>query len=210
MKSNLLPIAKEGWSYLGYSALIFVIASVADCELFQSLSVLSAVFFIYVFRNPERELPRFEQSSVISPVDGRILSVDEINEGIYAYKITVNSNFTDVAVLRSPVSGKIKSVSSFNGSALGKDSELSTKLNEKTDIVFEDADKNSLKVLHMVKQSFDGIKVDAQPEQSMIQSSRYGVMLNGITTIYLPQNFRLNVSNSDEIKSGETLIGYFS
>ena len=210
MKSNLLPIAKEGWLYIGYSLLAFIIFAILDLELFELLAFLFAIFFIFVFRNPERELPRFEKNSVISPVDGTVLAIDEIDDTEYAYKVTVDNSYLDVSILRSPVSGIIYSVKQENGSRLGENSLLSEKLNENASIVFEDVNSNKLKVSHRLKHSFNGIKIDSIKSQNMLQTSRYGVMVNGVTAIYLPQNFRLNITVGNELKASESLVGYFS
>jgi phosphatidylserine decarboxylase len=68
---------------------------------------------------------------------------------------------------------------------------------------------NKIKVLHKLKQSFKSIDIDIQESQSLMQGARYGLMVNGITTIYLPHNFRLNVGIGSELVASETLIGYF-
>lgn len=47
-------------------------------------------------------------------------------------------------------------------------------------------------------------------KESLKQASRYGFISNATTTIYLPQNFRVNVAVGSELKGSETLIGYFS
>ena len=210
MRNNLLPIAKEGWKYIAYSFAAFIIFAVVDLELLSGLAFVLSAFFIFVYRNPERELPRFEQNSVVCPVDGTILSIDEIDGKDYAYKVTIDSNYLDVPVLRSPISGSVVSLDKSHGTRLGLDSTLANKLNESVNIVFEDNNSNKLKVSHKLKQSLDGIQIDSFKSQNMLQTSRYGVMINGITTIYLPQNFRLNISVANEVKASETLVGYFS
>jgi len=35
-------------------------------------------------------------------------------------------------------------------------------------------------------------------------------MMSGISELYLPKNFRLNISQGDEVKASQTLLGYFS
>jgi len=210
MKSNLLPIAKEGWNYIGYSLLATVIFTTLDLGILAFFALVLAIFFIFVFRNPERELPRFEVNSVICPVDGTVLAIDEIDDAEYAYKVTIDNSYLDVSLLRAPVSGTVYSMYKENGTRLNLDSSLSEKLNENATIVFEDSNSNRLKVSHMLKQSFSGIEIDSIKSQSMLQTSRYGVMVNGMTTIYLPQNFRLNIAVANELKASQSLIGYFS
>ena len=210
MNFKLFPVAKEGWRYIGYSFLLFVVLSVLDLEFLAFFLFLLTLFFIFLFRNPERELPRFEKNSVISPVDGTVISIDELNNSEYAYKITVDSSYLDVSILRSPVSGSVYSIDKVHGTRLDINNQLAGKLNENVEVVFEDSNSNKLKVSHLLKQSIDGIKTDIINSQNTTQTSRYGVMINGLITIYLPSNFRLNISVGNEIKGAETLVGYFS
>ena len=210
MNFKLFPVAKEGWQYIGFSFLLSVVFTVLNLSILAFLLFIITLFFIYLFRNPERELPRFERNSVISPVDGTVLSIDELNNSDYAYKVTIDSSYMDVSILRSPVSGSVYSIDKKFGTRLDSDNKLANKLNEKMEIVFEDSDSNKLKVFHSLKQSVDNINADIISSQNLTQTSRYGVMLNGLTSIYLPRNFRLNVSVESEIKGAETLIGYFS
>jgi len=209
-KNNLLPISKEGLVYVGYSVLLFLIFSIFDLEVFELLSFLAIIGFIFIFRNPERVTPFFHEKSVVSPVDGTVVSIEELTDSTYAYKVEVDSNYFDVSVLRVPFTSKLKSMVLNKGARLSKDNQLSKKINESADIIFKDANDNNIKVIHIVKQSIVGIKIDAIKSQKFMQGSRYGVMLNGITTIYLPQNIRLNIAVGDDVSGCETLLGYFS
>lgn len=210
MKSNLLPIAKEGFSYLGYIFLSFIVFSILDLDFLQLISIVIFFFVGFIFRNPEREITRFEAGSVLSPVDGKVTAIENLDNSEYAYKVTIESNLSDVAIIRTPIDGTVNSIKKLSGTRLNSNNPLSSKLNEETIIVFENSDSNSLKVSHRLKRSCFGIKTDLRNNQNVLQSSRYGVMVNGITTIYLPQNFRLNVTISSEVHSSESLIGYFS
>ncbi|MCK4737887.1 MAG: phosphatidylserine decarboxylase, partial [Sulfurimonas sp.] len=89
-------------------------------------------------------------------------------------------------------------------------SSLSKKINENSELIFIDKNSNTAKVSHRVKQSFMGINIKAREFQNFNQGSRYGVMVNGVTTLYLPQNFRLNISVGSELVASETLVGYFT
>jgi len=67
-----------------------------------------------------------------------------------------------------------------------------------------------LKITHRLKQSFSPLFIEAIESHNLQQIARYGLMINGITSIYFPDNFRLNVNVGDELKASESLIGYFS
>jgi phosphatidylserine decarboxylase len=210
MKSNLFVVAKEGWKFIGYAVVAVFIFSILDLGLLEFFSFMAIVFFIFVFRNPEREAPPFQSDSVVSPVDGVVLSMEELTNSEYAYKITIDSNYLNVSLLRAPLSASIKSLNIKKGARLQKNSELLKKINSQTEIVFEDYQANKLKVKHILKRSFDETRLDLIENQELRQGERYGVMLNGMTVIYLPQNFRLNITVGNELKASQSLIGYFS
>jgi len=209
-KNNLLPVSKEGLAYVGCSLLLFLIFSIFDLEVLELLSFLVIIGFIFIFRNPERVTPFFHENSVVSPVDGTVVAIEELSDSTYAYKVEVNSNYLDVGVLRVPFTSKLKSIVLNKGARLSKNSKLSKKINENAEIIFKDGNGNNVKVTHMLKQSILGIKLDAIKSQKFMQGSRYGVMLNGVTTIYLPQNIRINIAVGDDVSGCETLLGYFS
>jgi len=210
MSNNLLPIAKEGFNRIGVAFLVFIFFSIFDFKFLGFISFITVLALIFIYRNPERMSPILEVKSVVSPVDGTVISIEELENSEYAYKIEIDSNYFDVSLLRSPLSAAVKSVELMRGARLSKDSPLAKELNERVEIVFEDSFENSVKIKHMLKQSFDRIKVDLNTKQNTIQGARYGLMINGITTIYLPQNFRVNLSIGQEVNASQSLVGYFS
>ncbi|MCK9491415.1 MAG: phosphatidylserine decarboxylase [Sulfurimonas sp.] len=210
MNNNLLPIAKEGFNRIGFTFLAFVFFTIFDFDFFEFLSFVMVLFLLLVYRNPERMSPILEVKSVVSPVDGTVIAIEELDDSEYAYKVEINSSYFDVSLLRIPLSAIVKSLDIKRGARLSKDSPLSKDLNERVEIVFEDSFKNTIKVKHMLKQSFDTIKVDLNTKQNTLQGARYGLMINGITTIYLPHNFRVNLSIGQEVDASQSLVGYFS
>jgi phosphatidylserine decarboxylase len=210
MNNNLLPIAKEGFSRIGFTILAFIIFAILDLELLEFLSFLTLLFFIYVYRNPERMIPNFEMMSVVSPVDGVLLSIEELENEEYAYKLEINSSYLNVSLLRTPISSCVENIDIKHGARLSQTSSLSRDINERVELIFQDTHENKIKISHMLKQSFDDIKLDVITKQNLVQGSRYGLMVNGITTIYLPQNFRVNVSIGQELNASQSLVGYFS
>lgn len=214
MRSNLLPIAKEGWSYLGGAFIAMLIFTLLGFTFLEFFAFLAILFFIFVFRNPERETMLYQQGSVVSPVDGTILSIEEIDskEGCdFAYKVEIDSNYLNVSLLRSPFAAVARSVSLQRGARLSHSASLSNCLNENAVLLFEDRDsKNSIKIVHVLKESFKSIELDVVDLQQLQQGARYGFMFNGVTTLYLPSNFRLNISLGSEVKASESLLGYFT
>jgi len=210
MKNNLFPIAKEGWKYIAYSIASFIVFAILDLEFFELLSFVIVLLFIAVFRNPERDLPTFEENSVLCPVDGKVIAIDELSDSEYAYKVTINSAYKDVGILRSPLSSQVTDIKKVHGTRLSMEDSLSSKINENVSIIFQDTNENNIKVTHSLKQSFVPISLDITISKNLLQSSRYGLMIDGITEIYLPHNFRLSLIMGEETTASESLVGYFS
>lgn len=210
MKSNLLPISSAGFKYIGYTALAFIILVIFNLDFLAFISFILLLLLAFVYRNPERDILSFEPNSILSPVDGRVISIEDIQDSKYAFKIEVESNYLDVGVLRAPLNATLESVKMKRGARLSDSSLLNKKINENVELTFIDSNSNSIKLKHQLERSFDSLHIDLTTSENIRQSSRYGVMINGITTLYLPHSFRVNVALGSELKGSETLIGYFS
>jgi phosphatidylserine decarboxylase len=77
---------------------------------FAAVPLLLAVFFLWFFRDPRREVPS-EPGLIVSPADGKVtdISPTQLN-GKPCTRISVFLNVFDVHVNRSPISGVIKEV----------------------------------------------------------------------------------------------------
>jgi len=210
MKNNLFLISKNGVPYIGYSFLLFLVFSFLDLELFATFSFLFIIFFIFVFRNPERPLLFYQKNSFRAPCDGVVTAIEQLQNSEYAYKIDIESNYFNVGILRVPMNSKVESIELKRGTRTSKKSKLFDDLNEYVTLMLVDEADNEVKVIHKLKQSFAPVAVDLTVGKEIVQTARYGHMLNGVTSIYFKQNFRINLNIGQEIKASETLIGFFS
>lgn len=208
MKNNLLPLAKEGWSYVAYSFIAFLVLGFLDLEFLQFFSFLAILLFLYIFRNPEREVPSFEKGGIVSPVDGVITSIQELHDSNFSYKISIESSYFNVSILRTPIESNLKSINLLRGAKLSKLSKLRDKLNENVEFVFEDSNSNKIKVTHQNVLGFSDIKFDAFVSKRLVQGSRYGLMTKGITNVYFPKNTKLDVVVGMELKACESIMAY--
>jgi phosphatidylserine decarboxylase len=169
------------------------------------------MFFIFIYRNPERESIFYKEDSVICPSDGRVIAIDELKDNSeYTYKITIDNTYLDVSLLRVPFTSIVSFFKNEKGARVSSKSSLFSKINENSEIIFQDTKKNKLKIIHTLKQSVTPLDINIMNNKELLQGSRYGIMLNGITSIYLPQNFRVNLSVGAEVKASKTLVGYFT
>jgi phosphatidylserine decarboxylase len=112
-KTIFVPIHPAGHpfiliSFVSTAVLIFFVGQIAGF-----FGIIFSVWCVYFFRNPVRYTPQ-HNSLVISPADGRILSINKNKppeslglEGNDYTKISIFMNVFDVHVNRAPMSGKV-------------------------------------------------------------------------------------------------------
>lgn len=207
MKSNLLPIAKESSKYIFTSGVVFLLAWILGFGKIAFLAFLISIFFLYVFRNPEREINPYEQGSIISPVDGVVVDIEEILDSD-EYRVDIESSYFDVALLRVPFNATLESLEHIKGARLDSNAKDFYKLNEYATLNFRLDDLKQIKVIHRVKNSFAPLSLDLRVNQKLLCGSRYGYMLNGLTSIYTPRDSRLNIELGSRVEASSTIIGY--
>src|SRR5436190_946865 len=94
---------------------------------------LLAVFCLYFFRDPERDIP--SGPVAVSPADGKVVAVKP--ERAKLTRISIFLNIFDVHVNRTPISGKITAVKYHKGRFLVASREAASSLNEQNTVTVE-------------------------------------------------------------------------
>lgn len=209
MENNLFILHKHSFKYIAYAFVAFLVLSMLDLELLAIAAFVFMLFSAYIFRNPEKSFSSHEENALLSPVDGKLLSIQEIEDDTYGYKIEVESGYRDVSILRVPFNATVQKIELFKGTRVSKKSKLFEALNEYAVIELADEQENKIKLIHRLERSFAPLYIDIIEGEKVHKASRYGVMLNGVTTIYLPKAFKLNVNVGNQLSGSETLLGYF-
>ena len=204
-------IAKDGFKCIAAAAALMLFFMAVDADLLSFLSSLLLLAAILAFRNPERTIPHFQEDSIVSVADGVIKSIETIEDekGESSYKIVIKSGLLDTSVLRVPFSCNVSGIEFLYGARLNTLTPLSDSLNEQCRIFFGKG-KKQVRVLHKLQLSSVGIKNYLSEQNSVVQGMRYGLMVNGKTTLILPVNSRVAVKVGEKVRAGETLIGFFS
>ena len=210
MGNNLMILHQHSLKYIAYSFVAFVVLLMLDLELLSLVAFIFMAFSAYVFRNPEKLFLSHEQNSVTFPVDGTIISVEEIKDSEYAYKVDVKSSYFDISFLRTPFDAKVTSLNIVRGARLSADSKLYDNLNEYAELLFIDKNDNKMRVIHKLTRSFAPLFIDVSTDDEVMKSARYGAMLSGITSIYLPHSFKLNATVGNKVSASETLLGFYA
>jgi len=202
-------IAREGLRIIVPS---LVLTAVLIAGGFFYLSVLVfcfALFCLYFFRNPRRTSDA-DVNALISPADGKIIDISEINEdkflGSSVTRIAIFMSPTDVHVNRAPCPGRVVSMKHVAGKfamAFGKDVEI---MNEKNYILFENDGERTLVVQiagFLARRIIPYVKVD----QRVDRGQAIGMIAFGSRVdIYFHKGYVPVVNLHARVKAGETVL----
>ena len=188
--------------------------------LYYTLGVLAAVlptlfllFTLYFFRNPERS-HEADELSVISPADGVILSVEEVEETRFlkapALKISIFLNLFNVHVNRMPVDGTVEYVHYQAGKFFPAYKGHASHLNERNYVGLRCKVNTQLTVLVVQITGFIARRIVCWVKEGDIleRGQRFGMIKFGsCTEIYLPKGAIPVVKKGEKVKGGETIIG---
>jgi phosphatidylserine decarboxylase len=99
-------MVRDGLYYGAGAALAAVLLALLNPWLALPPALLG-VFFLWFFRDPERQIPNVP-GAVVSPADGKVTAVSEFaDEGKNKRRISIFLNVFDVHVNRAPIAGTI-------------------------------------------------------------------------------------------------------
>ena len=221
----IMPIRKEGGIYIIIVLIIATLLSFSSIVFqFPELKVFSLlvwVIFILVvnfFRDPEREVPE-DESSIISPADGKIIDIRKVKEESYLKKevtrVSIFMSIFDVHVNRSPVQGVIDYLHYNPGKYLAAYKEKASLDNEQMTIGFirspeEMRDKKEFKVMIRLIAGLIARRIELWKEMhdKIMKGERIGMIKFGSRVeVYLPNEVELYVREGDKVKAGKTIIG---
>jgi phosphatidylserine decarboxylase len=200
-------VSKAGYRYIAIVVGAIVLFSFLNFSLLRLLSLVLLGALVYIYRNPELEIPYMQKGAFLSPVDGKIVAINSLDN---AYEIVIESSLLDISILRAPFFSSLQSMNLRRGTRLSTDIKKSALLNEKVELIFEDRYNNVVHVEHMLDNSIDDISIYVKSGDEVSQGRRYGVMTKGRTVLSVPLSSRLSVQVDSHVKSGETLLGYLS
>jgi len=190
-----VPFLLLGGAILGFSLkyldVIFVAAAV----------LLFAVLFL-VFRDPRRIIPA-SPLGVVSPVDGRVISVDLVDKGVLqgeAHRIQIRINSLGTYTARAPVEGKINDLRSIAGDQV---------VDYRTNALWIQTDEGDDIVLQ-----FHGYRFGLAPLSFERYGERVGqgqrcayLRLTRIAELHLPITSKILVKPGQAVVAGTQLIG---
>ncbi|AAZ97941.1 phosphatidylserine decarboxylase [Thiobacillus denitrificans ATCC 25259] len=203
-------IAREGWLVL----LAAFGAALIATWLIGWWSVpfwIWAVFALQFFRDPAR-VPPADADAVISPADGRIVSVEKVRDPHLerdALKISVFMNVFNVHSNKSPVDGEIKARWYTPGSFVNADLDKASTENERNAlwIQSERGDVVAVQIAGLIARR---ILCYVRTGDRLLRGQRYGFIRFGSRVdVYLPTSARAAVSIGQKVTGGRTILARF-
>ncbi len=212
-------INKNGYNIIFYNGLLTVILVLLllffPSNYLMIFTIFCGVLFIFhffFFRDPDRITPD-QQGVIISPADGKIIKIQEVEEDQYlkskAIEISIFMSVFNVHVNRIPVSGEVEILEHKAGKFKAAFEDKASELNEQTQIVIKSA---QARILFKQIAGFIARRVvtDLKIGDEVRAGERFGMIKYGSRLdVFLPLNAKINVRLKDKVKAGETILGEF-
>ncbi|MEA3333247.1 MAG: phosphatidylserine decarboxylase family protein [Pseudomonadota bacterium] len=177
------------------------------------LTLLLGIFVGSFFRNPDR-YPPFREGTIVSPADGRILSVTQVDgpelSGIAeCTKVSIFMSVFNVHVNRAPVAGRVLEIHYKPGKFFSANLDKAAEENERNLVVMEDEQGRRIAFVQIAGLIARRIVCFVEPEDTLEKGERFGLIRFGSRVdLYLPTSTEIDVSVGQHVKGGETIIGY--
>jgi len=197
-------IAREGWTFLALSIIAALVLSFLGLWPLAVLAWIVVVFIAQFFRDPARRVPR-EPNAVLSPADGKVVSVGKAHDPYLdrdALKISVFMNVFNVHSNRSPVDGDVVAAwyhaGSFVNAALD---------NERNALHLRTPTGRDVTCVQIAGLIARRILCYVKPGDALARGQRYGFIRFGSRVdVYLPLDARPNVAIGDAVYATETVL----
>lgn len=199
-------IAREGWPFAGLALAIFVIATIIGNAFLIFITLALALFVVWFFRNPDREIPR-GGDIVVSPADGKVIGVSKAGNGV---KISIFMSVFNVHVNRVPVNGVVKKVEYNKGKFLVASKDKASLSNEQNAITLEDEKGRIVKFVQIAGIVARRIVCYLKEGDQVIQGERFGMIRFGSRMdVYLPNSFAAKIKVGDKVHGGSSILGIY-
>ncbi len=202
-------IAREGWPFIAIALVIAAGIHAFAGFAWAAFPWLVVLFMIQFFRDPARNIPS-EPGAVLSPADGRIVSVEKARDPYLerdALKISVFMNVFNAHSNRSPVDGSVEKTWYFPGRFLNADLDKASAENERAVIYLRTADNCDVTCVQVAGLVARRILCYAKEGQVLARGDRFGFIRFGSRVdVYLPPTSLPKVSVGDKVYATETVL----
>ena len=215
MDFRFVRVASEGLGIIYVSAaLCILLALFGSFSLFLVFLLLTA-FFVFFFRDPEREIPPLDPGSVICPADGKIIDISETFEDNYlkcnTRRISIFLSIFDCHINRFPVSGKVVGTTYYPGKFKMAFEGDSSESNERLVTLIECEDGVRVIIVQVAGFLARRIVSRAKFGDVLEIGEKFGIIKFGSRVdVYLPEDVKVGVEVGQKVVAGRTVIAWLT
>jgi phosphatidylserine decarboxylase len=213
-------IHKEGYKFLFYAFFILIVLNGGIVVLFYENNLLIFIslvftailllFSLFFFRSPNRIVEKNERF-VYAPADGKILVIEEIEEGEYFHckriQVSTFMSLFNIHVNRYPVSGEVKYKKHQYGKHLLAWLPKSSYANEQTTVVIDNGKGVEVMVRQIAGAVARRIVSNAKIGEKVNQGDELGIVKFGSRVdLFLPPDAKINVSLHQKVRGNKSVI----
>ena len=199
-------MVRDGYFYGAGCLLAAVIVAWLAAWPYAVPLLLLAAFFLWFFRDPEREIPQ-TAGTVVSPADGKVTGIWPVTEdGVRQTRISIFLNVFDVHVNRSPIGGIIREVRYQVGKFGNAMNLTSAEQNEQNIVTVEDA--GQLVIFKQIAGLLARrIVFTKKAGDRVARGERVGLIKFGSRVdVFLDSSASLQVKIGDRVKGGSSVL----
>ena len=212
MFSKIFPkIHAEGYKFLVIAGIITIILYSLS-NFLGLIGLVITIWVYYFFRDPDRIIIE-DDNYLVSPADGEILKVEEVNgpkelglENKKFNKISVFMNVFDCHVNRTPCAGKIEEILYKPGKFFNASLDKASEDNERNYFKIKDSNGNYVIVVQIAGLVARRIVCESNKDQELKQGDRIGMIRFGSRADVYYENYQPLVRVGQKAISGETLL----
>ena len=204
-------IHREGYRFVAIAAVVTFILLLINNYL-GLIGLVITIWVYYFFRDPER-FPIQDENYLVSPADGKITQIMEINGpkelGLEEKKFTRISVFMDVLachVNRVPYTGTVDKIFYKPGKYINATLDKASEDNERNYIKLKNSKGEEVVIVQVAGMIARRIVCDVKEKDTIKQGERFGMIRFGSKVDIYLQNYNLLVKKGQNTVAGETLL----
>ncbi len=205
-----IPVAREGYPFIFFSAFVTLVTAILGLNIPTWLCLGVTTFVLAFFRDPERMTPA-SNDALISPADGKIIIIEEQFDEKYlqqqVLKVSIFMNVFNVHVNRIPCNGTIKKIIYAPGKFYSADSAKGALMNENCGGVLTTESGKQLVFVQVAGLIARRIVNWLEPGDVVRRGERFGLIRFGSRVdLYLPPDSEISVTIGQKVTAGVTEI----